>query len=99
MIVAPYTNAELDLNTPVKIIEYLDAGRHIVVSNKPVLRRVLSAEETALYCRPDSIESLTESVRRMLANETLGRKLAVNGAEAAQQYRYKNRAEQIIPFV
>lgn len=99
VLVAPYTNADLDLNTPVKIIEYLAAGRPIVVSDKPVLHSILSAEETALYCTPESVESLTASVQRILADETLASKLGANAAETAQQYSYESRAERILSHV
>ena len=63
--------------SPMKLFEYMAAGRAIVSSDLPVLREVLEDGETALLVPPDDLDAWERAVRRLLADpaerERLGR--------------------------
>ena len=53
--------------SPLKMFEYMAAGRPIVTSDLPTVRDVLS-EETAVFCAPGEVESLAGALAWIRAN-------------------------------
>ena len=70
---------------PIKVLEYMAAGRPIVASRLPVVRELLSHEETALLCKPDRPRHLADAIRRFLDDPALGRRLGGEAARAARE--------------
>lgn len=54
--------------SPMKLFEYMAAGRAIVSSDLPVLREVLRNGDTALLVPPDDLDAWERAVRRLLAD-------------------------------
>lgn len=82
--------------SPLKMFEYLAAGRPIVATDLPALREVLRHESNALLAAPGSVESLREQMRRALADESLARRIAGQARADAEAYTWEKRAERIL---
>jgi len=81
--------------SPMKLFEYLAAGRAICSSNLPVLQEVLSPE-TAVLLPPDDLQAWVGAVKNLKNNPELRNGLAENARETARQYTWEGRAEQIL---
>ena len=51
--------------SPMKMFEYMAAGRAIVSADLPVIREVLN-EENAVFCKPDDIDDWKFALSRLL---------------------------------
>ncbi|RKK02409.1 glycosyltransferase [Pseudoroseomonas wenyumeiae] len=61
--------------SPLKVFEYMAAGRAIVAPDQPNLREVLRHEETALLFDPGSPEAMWQAVLRLDEDATLRQRL------------------------
>jgi glycosyltransferase involved in cell wall biosynthesis len=61
--------------SPLKMFEYMAAGRPIVSSDLPVLREVLTHERNALLASPSDLDAWDAAVGRLLADPGLARRL------------------------
>jgi len=83
--------------SPLKIFEYMSAGKPIVCSDLPVLREVLTDGENALLCNPDSIVEWREALCELRRNDALRDQLITNGKiDFEEKYSYHARAQKII---
>jgi len=69
---------------PIKVIEYMGAGRPIVASNLPVVRELVREGVDALLFTPDDPDDLARQALRLLTDERLARQLASSAAERAR---------------
>ena len=87
--------------SPLKLFEYMAAGRAIVAPDQPNIREILSGDETAILFDPKDPAALWWAIRRLAANpelrEGLGRaaRLALN----AQDYTWQANAERVMAAV
>ncbi len=82
--------------SPLKLFEYMAAGRPIVASDLPSLREVLRDGENALLVRPDDAGALAEGVRRALTDAALAERLGAQARRDARGYTWQARARRII---
>jgi glycosyltransferase involved in cell wall biosynthesis len=85
--------------SPLKLFEYMAAGRAIVASNLPAIREVLRDNENALLVEPGSAEALAAGIRRLLDDPTLSSRLADAALSEVPQYTWERRAERIEALV
>jgi glycosyltransferase involved in cell wall biosynthesis len=71
--------------SPLKLFEYMASGKAIVCSDLPVLREILTHEETALLCDPLKPEEWEEALRRLETNP----ELRINLGECAKRIHAK----------
>jgi len=69
--------------SPMKMFEYMAAGRAIVTSDLPVIREVLN-EQSAIFCRPDDVNDWNTAIAKLLTDPQLRERL---GAQAQQDAR------------
>jgi glycosyltransferase involved in cell wall biosynthesis len=81
--------------SPLKLFEYMAAGRAIVASDLPSVREVLHDGVDALLVPPGDAPALAEAVRRLVAEPALAEQLARRAAEAAPGYSWSRRAERL----
>lgn len=85
--------------SPLKLFEYMAAGRPIIAADLPAIREVLRDEENAIMVRPDDPQALAEGILRVLDDAALGRRLAEQAASDVRSYTWDERAAKIKAFV
>jgi glycosyltransferase involved in cell wall biosynthesis len=84
--------------SPLKLFEYMAAGRPIVASDLPALREVLNPGN-ALLVPPDNAEAISEACRHLLSDPALAERLAGQARRDVAQYTWDARAEHVLSFV
>jgi glycosyltransferase involved in cell wall biosynthesis len=91
----PASAISSDFTSPLKLFEYMAAGRPIVASDLPSIREVLTHERNALLVAPGNASALTAAIRRVKDDRDLGWRLAAQAAEDAREYTWDRRAEKL----
>ena len=81
--------------SPLKLFEYLAAGRPIIASALPALEEILHADENALLVPPDDPRALADAIRRLTTNRALAVRLARRAFEMAAEFSWPRRAERL----
>ncbi|MEO6212246.1 MAG: glycosyltransferase family 4 protein [Vicinamibacterales bacterium] len=81
--------------SPLKMFEYMAAGRAIVASDLPAIREVLRDNENALLVEPGNVDALAHGVRRLLDDRELAARLSRAAFADAPQYSWSRRAERL----
>lgn len=101
VLVVPNTQkAEISARytSPMKLFEYMASNRPIVASDLPSLREVLD-ERNSLLVAPDDAKGLARGISRLLADEALGRSLAVQARNHVERFTWQARSARIIDFM
>lgn len=81
--------------SPMKMFEYMAAGRAIVTADLPVIREVLN-EKNAVFCEPDEVGKWKVEIEKLLADEPRRLSLGRQAREDVQGYTWLARAEKIV---
>jgi glycosyltransferase involved in cell wall biosynthesis len=81
--------------SPLKLFEYLAAGKPIVASDLPAFREVLEPEVHALLVTPDSPEAIAAAVQRLVRDRSLAGRLARAAFDLAAEYSWDARAKRL----
>lgn len=81
--------------SPLKLFEYMAAGRPLVVSDLPAIREVVRHGESAWLVGPGDATALAESLVHLLANPELAHALAATAWRDATEYSWDRRAERL----
>jgi glycosyltransferase involved in cell wall biosynthesis len=81
--------------SPLKLFEYMAAGKPVVASNLPSLREVLTDAATALMVEPGSADAIADAIRRLAGDRALRERLAEAAAAAVAEYSWSRRAERL----
>ena len=81
--------------SPMKMFEYMAAGRAIVTADLAVIREVLN-EKNAVFCEPDNLENWRLEIERLLADERRRLELGKQAREAVKSYTWLARAKKIL---
>lgn len=83
--------------SPLKVFEYMAAGKAIACSDLPVLREVLTHERTALLCSPVDPNNWVEALVRLRDEPDLRKRLAATAREEyLSKYTWTARAEKVL---
>jgi glycosyltransferase involved in cell wall biosynthesis len=82
-----------DFASPMKVFEYLAAGRAILSSDLPVLREILN-EENSILIPPESVDSWNETLLRVRDNDADRQRLSSAAREDAKRYSWDERARR-----
>lgn len=78
----------VDYASPLKIFEYMAAGRAIVAANQPNIREILADDETALLFTPDDETSFCNAIMRLVHDRELRRRLGNAAYQAIREHQY-----------
>ncbi|HSL46783.1 MAG TPA: glycosyltransferase family 4 protein [Anaerolineales bacterium] len=81
--------------SPMKMFEYMAAGRAIVSSDLPVIREVLN-DQTAVLCEPDDVSAWKIALDNLLKDENQRITLGTQAKQAVQGYTWLARAARIL---
>ncbi|MBI3013713.1 MAG: glycosyltransferase family 4 protein [Candidatus Tectomicrobia bacterium] len=84
--------------SPLKLFEYMAAGRPVVASDLPSLREILRHEENALLVEPGNPRALAAAINRILADRGLAQRLAGQALADVREYTWDARAERLERF-
>jgi glycosyltransferase involved in cell wall biosynthesis len=86
----------INVCSPLKVFEYMAAGRIIVGHGYPTIREVLEDNETAILCQPDSYEDLEFKLRRALSMDYPNPMAQKANQMAIQRYSWEERTRTIL---
>ena len=108
VLIAPYgasvrTRLNMEIApwmSPLKLFEYMAAGKAILCSDLPVLREVMEHERTCLLCRPDDMAGWENALIRLREDPQLRERLG-NAAreEFLRHYSWDARAVGILKAI
>jgi glycosyltransferase involved in cell wall biosynthesis len=81
--------------SPLKLFDYMAAGRPIVASDLPSIREVLANDDTAVLVEPGSVPALIAGVRRIRSDRPLAARLARRASEEVRRYTWTERARRL----
>jgi glycosyltransferase involved in cell wall biosynthesis len=84
--------------SPLKLFEYLAAGKPIVATDLPSLREVLS-NQVAEFVTPDDASSLAAGIKKLLTDPNRCVKMSELSRELVAGYTWAGRARKIINFL
>jgi glycosyltransferase involved in cell wall biosynthesis len=101
VLIAPYSGALrwARYASPLKIFEYMAAGRPMVVSDLPVLHEVLQHEETAWLVPAADGAAIAGGVRALLERPDLAARIGRRARLEAPKYAWNQRAKAIVDFI
>lgn len=85
--------------SPLKMFEYLAAGRPIIASDLPSIGEVLVDGSNALLAEPDSVADWSQALTRLTRDPGLRARLARSAAETAEHYVMERRVQRILDRV
>lgn len=81
--------------SPMKMFEYMAAGRAILTSDLPIIHEVLN-EDMAVFCPPEDPAAWESALRALQADPERQHRLAKTSREAVEQYTWIARAEKTL---
>jgi len=86
--------------SPMKIFEYMAAGKAILCSDLPVLREVLEHEETALFCEAENVDEWQRALERLRDDKVLMKSIGQQARDKLEKYHtWYSRAATVIAGV
>jgi glycosyltransferase involved in cell wall biosynthesis len=82
-----------DICSPMKMFEYMAAGRAILSSDLPVLHEVLD-ETSAVFCPPEDPAAWVSALNRLAADTSLRDRLAASARAKVEPYAWQERARR-----
>ena len=81
--------------SPMKMFEYMAAGRAIVSADLPVIREVLN-EKNAVFCKPDEIGDWRLEIEDLLRDEARRIELGKQARRDVESYTWVAREERAL---
>ena len=83
--------------SPMKLFEYMAAGKAIICSDLPVLREFMHHEYNSLLCPPGHVESWVNTLNDLAEDPLRRNRLGMTAlAEVREKYSWRKRAEQVL---
>jgi glycosyltransferase involved in cell wall biosynthesis len=91
----PASATSATYTSPLKLFEYMAAGRAIVASDLPAFREVLRDDGNALLVEPGNPHLLAMAIGRLLEHPELADRLARRAFEDVSAFTWDRRAERL----
>jgi glycosyltransferase involved in cell wall biosynthesis len=86
-------------SSPLKLFEYMAAGRPIVASGLPSIREILTDGLDALLVEPDDPDALANGIGRILSSAELATSLGMAAQRKVADFTWQKRAQEILDFI
>lgn len=104
VLVLPYTSrmtikggaAASEFTSPIKLFEYMAAGRPIVTTALPSVLEILEDGVNAVVVDSDSLDSLVAGIQRALGDRVLAERISTRAAEDAKKYTWQARVKRLL---
>jgi glycosyltransferase involved in cell wall biosynthesis len=80
---------------PMKMFEYMAAGRAIICADLTVIREVLD-EGNAMFCETDNLEKWKAAIKLLFADEIRRQELASEARRDVEQFTWEKRERRVI---
>ena len=84
--------------SPLKMFEYMAAGKPIIATDLPSLREVLN-EQNAFFVVPGDSVALARGITMVLNNAMLADRISRQALQEVKNYTWDIRAQQILDFI
>jgi glycosyltransferase involved in cell wall biosynthesis len=84
-----------DICSPMKMFDYLAAGRVILSSDLPVFHEILN-ETNAVFAPPQALEAWSQALQALIDDEPLRLRLSAQARQDARKYTWQERASRAI---
>ncbi|MDQ3005165.1 MAG: glycosyltransferase [Chloroflexota bacterium] len=81
--------------SPMKMFEYMAAGRAIVSADLPVIREVLN-EKSAVFCKPDEVGDWRLEIENLLNEQARRVEFGMQARRDVESYTWLARAERVV---
>lgn len=106
ILVMPYERAiagssggnSVDICSPMKMFEYMAAGRAIISSDLPVIHEVLD-DTSAVFCPPEDEAAWIKATGELIHNAKQGESKGYNARMKIMNYSIQSRQEKILKFM
>jgi glycosyltransferase involved in cell wall biosynthesis len=95
-IPSPWTEYLAYYTSPLKLFEYMAAGRAIVSTDLPAVAEVVKNEESALLVPAGNLEALADAIARLYADPALRVRLGSAAQAAIEPYTWEARTRRIL---
>jgi glycosyltransferase involved in cell wall biosynthesis len=85
--------------SPLKIFEYMAAGKPILAPRQPWIEEVLKDGENALLFDEDSPKDLAEKIELIKNNPELADRIAKNAKQQSAKHTYQERAKRLLEYL
>lgn len=85
--------------SPLKIFEYMAAGRTIVAHGFPTIREVLENKKDSILCEPDNFDSLKRSLSIAIRDNNNSNYGAIARDKAFSLYSWDNRVNELLSYL
>jgi len=76
---------------PMKMFDYLAAGKPIIASEVPVFHEILTAK-TTIFCEPENAQEWVKAIQDLRGKPEKRAQMGASAKASANQYTWKNRA-------
>jgi glycosyltransferase involved in cell wall biosynthesis len=84
-----------EICSPMKLFDYIGAGRAILSSDLPVIHEVLD-EDSAVFANPEDVEDWTKALARLAGDEQLRTRVSGRARELAVEYSWVERERKCL---
>jgi glycosyltransferase involved in cell wall biosynthesis len=84
--------------SPLKLFEYMAAGRAILATNLDAIKSVLTDNLDAVLVEPDNAESFKSGFKKLFADAALRDSLALNAKTKVRSFSWDQRVKNIIDY-
>ena len=97
IVFAPYPNMDFFYYSPLKLYEYLSAGRAVVASRIGQIGEVLVDQQNGMLFAPGDYQEMLAKTIQLLEDPELRRKISQNGRKLAEEkYNWENSAKSVM---
>ncbi len=85
-----------NFTSPMKLFEYMAAGKPIVAASIPTVLEVLEDGKDSVLVAPGNTQALAKGIRMCLVNENFSERIAKKAREKVDEYTWNKRVQKIV---